>query len=145
MSEQNVELIRRLYGLFGGRGFAQVRTAVGEVVDEAFRTYLHADFEIHIPEGYPEGGEVFRGREGVEGWLAMLDDAWSEWRYEDHRYRDAGDTVVALLRVVAQGAASGVRLDREVAHVWKISEGRAARVTVYLDVDEALEAAGLDE
>jgi ketosteroid isomerase-like protein len=144
MSQKNVDLIHGLYGLFGDRGFAAARDVADEV-DTAFRVYLHPDFEIRIPESYPEGGEVFRGREGVEGWLAMIDDVWSEWRYQDHRYLDAGDTVVAILRVVAKGTASGLRLDREVAHVWRISENRAAGVTVYLDLDEALEAAGLRE
>jgi ketosteroid isomerase-like protein len=144
MSQENVAMIRALYGLFGDRSFAEARDAADEV-DTAFRVYLHPDFEIRIPERYPEGGEVFRGREGVEGWLAMIDDVWSEWRYEDHRYLDAGSTVVAILRVVAKGSASGVQLDREVAHVWRISENRAAGVTVYLDLNEALEAAGLRE
>ena len=144
MSQENVDLIRSIYGLVGDRGFAAAPDVVDEV-DRAFRVYLHPNFEIRIPEDYPEGGEVFRGREGVQGWLAMIDDVWSEWRYEDHRYLDAGDTVVAILRVVAKGTASGLQLDREVAHVWRISENRAAGVTVYLDLDEALEAAGLRE
>jgi ketosteroid isomerase-like protein len=144
MSQENVDLIRGVYGLFGDRGFA----ATGDVADEvdrAFRLYLHPDFQIRIPEDYPEGGEVFRGREGVKGWLAMIDDVWSEWRYQDHRYLDAGDTVVAIVRVVAKGTASGLQLDREVAHVWRISENRAVGVTVYLDRAEALEAAALRE
>jgi ketosteroid isomerase-like protein len=144
MSQRNVELVRSIYGLFGGRDFAEARDAADEV-DTAFRVYLHPDFEIRIPERYPEGGEVFRGRDGVERWLAMIDDVWSEWRYQDHRYLDAGATVVAILRVVAKGSASGLQLDREVAHVWRISGNRVAGVTVYLDLDEALEAAGLRE
>jgi ketosteroid isomerase-like protein len=132
MSEQNLKLIRETYALFDGRE-----------IDRAFRDYLHPEVEIRIPEGYPEGGQVFRGREGVEGWLAMIDDVWSDWHYEDHRFIAAGETVVAILRVVAEGTASGLRLDREVGHVWRIRDGRATGVTVYLDVGEALEAAGL--
>jgi ketosteroid isomerase-like protein len=144
VSQENVDLIRALYGLFGDRGLVAAGD-VAEEVDRAFRVYLHPDFQIRIPESYPEGGEVFRGRKGVEGWLAMIDDVWSEWPYQDQRYLDAGDTVVAILRVVAKGTASGLRLDREVAHVWRISENRAVGVTVYLDRAEALEAAGLRE
>ena len=129
MSQENVDLIRGVYRLFGDRGIA----AAGDVTDEvdrAFRLYLDRNFQIRIPEDYPEGGEVFRGREGVKGWLAMIDDVWSEWRYQDHRYLDAGDTVVAIVRVIAKGTASGLQLDREVAHVWRISESRAVGVTV---------------
>jgi ketosteroid isomerase-like protein len=141
MASENLDVVRALYGLFSDRAAGEDGGAL--TVDAAFRLYLHPDFEIRIPELYPEGGEVLRGRDGLEAWLATIDDVWSEWRYEDHRYLDAGDLVVALLRIVAEGIASGVRLDREVAHLWRISEGRAAGVTVYLDVDAALEAAGL--
>jgi ketosteroid isomerase-like protein len=133
MSEENLKLVREVYGLFDGRE-----------IDRAFRDYLHPDFEIRIPEGYPEGGQVFRGREGLEGWLDMIDDVWSDWHYEDHRFIDAGEAVVAIVRVVAEGAASGLRLDREVGHVWRIGDdNRATGVAVYVDVDEALETAGL--
>ena len=65
MSQENLDLIRGLYGLFGDRGFAEARDVADEI-DRAFRVYLHPDFEIRIPEDYPEGGEVFRGREGVQ-------------------------------------------------------------------------------
>jgi ketosteroid isomerase-like protein len=130
VAQENVELIRPLYDLFVERD-----------IDTAFRDYLRPDFAIRIPEGYPEGGQVFRGRKGVLDWLAMIDDVWADWHYENHRYIDAGEEVVAILRVVAEGTSSGLRFDREVGHVWRISEGRAAGVTVYLDVDEALRAA----
>jgi ketosteroid isomerase-like protein len=130
VAQEKVELIRRLYDLFVERD-----------IDTAFRDYLRPDFAIRIPEGYPEGGQVFRGRKGVLDWLAMIDDVWADWHYENHRYIDAGEEVVAILRVVAEGTSSGLRFDREVGHVWRISEGRAAGVTVYLDVDEALRAA----
>lgn len=133
VAHENVELIRRVYELFEERD-----------VDTGFRDFLTSDFAIRIPERYPEGGQVFRGREGVLGWLAMIDDVWADWHYESPRFREAGDDVVAILRVVAEGSSSGLRFDREVGHVWRVSEGRAAGVIVYLDVAEALEAAGLD-
>jgi ketosteroid isomerase-like protein len=133
VAQENVQLVRGLYDLFVDRD-----------LDTAFRDYLRPDFSIRIPEGYPEGRQVFRGREGVLEWLAMIDDVWADWHYEAHRYFDAGGDVVAILRIVAEGTSSGLRFDREVGHVWRISQGRAAGVTVYLDVDEAFQAAGLD-
>ena len=94
---------------------------------------------------YPDTPEVYRGREGFERWMEMVDDAWTEWRFEVQRYIDAGTTVVALARLAAEGAASGVRLEREVAHLWSVKGGRAICVTVYLRPEDALEAAGLAE
>jgi ketosteroid isomerase-like protein len=133
VSQENVEIVSRVYDLFEERD-----------VDTGFRDLLSPDFAIRIPERYPEGGQVFRGREGVLAWLAMIDDVWADWHYEDPRFRDAGEEVVAILRVVAEGTSSGLRFELEVGHVWRISEGRATGVTVYLDTAEALRAAGLD-
>jgi ketosteroid isomerase-like protein len=132
MSVANVRLVEEIYGLFDGRE-----------VDTAFRHYLAPGFEIRTPEGYPEGRQVFRGREGLEDWLATIDEVWSDWHYEDHRFVPAGDAVVAIVRAVAEGTASGVRLDLVVGHVWRIRDGRATGVRVYRDVEMALEAAGL--
>jgi ketosteroid isomerase-like protein len=50
---------------------------------------------------------------------------------------------VTLVRTVARGGASGVRLDRETAHLWTLRDARIARCEIYLDRSEALEAVGM--
>ena len=57
----------------------------------------------------------------------------------------AGSAVVWLAQLIAEARASGVRLEREVAHLWVVEGGRATRIQAYLDQAEALEAAGLPE
>jgi hypothetical protein len=46
--------------------------------------------------------------------------------------------VLVFVRVLAQGHLSGVRLDRETAHIWDIVDGRVTRCEVFLDRSEAL-------
>ena len=134
MSQENVEVVRKLYGLFAQRDVAP-----------AFPDYAAPDIELRVPPLYPDTPEVFRGREGIEAWMAMVDEVWTEWRFVPERYVDAGSTVVALARLIAEARASGVRLEREVAHLWVVEGGRATRIQAYLDQAEALEAAGLPE
>lgn len=133
MSRENVEIVRRVYELFERRDI------------EGLFALAADDFELRLPDVYPEGSETYRGRDGAQRWLAMVQDIWGEWRFDLERLIDADEQVVALVRIVAEGGASGVPVDREVAHVWSVRDGKASRASVHLDRSEALEAAGLRE
>jgi ribosomal protein L40E len=74
MSEENVELVRRVY-IEG-----DLLQTTSEQIDRLFREYLDEDFEFRLPGDYPEGEPVFRGREGVDQLVAMLGETWSEWQ-----------------------------------------------------------------
>jgi ketosteroid isomerase-like protein len=144
MSEENVEVIRSVYGEFGELGAGDPLRAAPDQIDRVFRHYLDDQFEAHLPPDYPEGEPVFRGREGINQLIAMLGDTWGKWRYETEHFFDAGDRgVVVFLRVLAEGEASHVPIEVEAAHVWTIRGGRAASMHVYRDRSQALEAVGL--
>jgi ketosteroid isomerase-like protein len=70
VSAENVEVARKLYELFARRDIAA-----------AFPDYAHPDFELRVPPFYPDAPGVFRGPKGVEDWIAMIDEAWAEWRF----------------------------------------------------------------
>jgi ketosteroid isomerase-like protein len=133
-----VDLVRRTYraieDLFGDRPGA---------LDDAFRNTLDERFELLLPATYPEGARVMAGRDGLKRWVATTQEIWDEWRFEPETFIPAGDQVVALVRVVARGALSGVPLVRETAHLWTVELGRVTRCEVYLDRAKALEAAGV--
>jgi ketosteroid isomerase-like protein len=131
MARERVEIVRRAYELFERR---DIDGAIGLVAE---------DFELHLPDIYPEGPETFRGRDGLRRWLAMVQDTWGEWRFDVERLIDAGERVVSLVRIVAEGGASGVPVDREVAHVWSFRGQEPLTATVYLDRADALRAVGL--
>jgi ketosteroid isomerase-like protein len=50
---------------------------------------------------------------------------------------------IARVRFVGRGAASGVAIHMELAHVCTMRRGRTARLVEYTDRTEALEAVGL--
>ena len=99
-------------------------------------------FELLLPPGYPEGEQVFRGRDGLKRWIGGIREIWDEWRMEQERFIAAGDQIVVLVRIVARGHLSGVGLDRETAHIWSTDGDLVSRCEVYFDRSEALDAVG---
>jgi ketosteroid isomerase-like protein len=103
---------------------------------------LPADFAWVVP-GHPEG-DVHRGPEGVieffREWTAEFDDLNVEWELHD-----AGpDRALAVIRMQGRGHESGVPVEMQFAQFWTFRDGRAVRMVVYNDVDEARREAGLE-
>jgi len=134
----NVDLVRRSY-----RMLADLRRDPDGPANELLRDLVDERFELHLPATYPEGEQVFRGRNGLKRWTAVTKEVWDEWRFEVERLLDAGECVVALVHVVAEGGLSGVHLERDTAHVWTLADGKVTRCDVFLERAEALDALGL--
>lgn len=134
-----MELVRRSY-----RMLDDLRKAPGGPADRLLRELVHERFELHLPPVYPDT-QVFRGREGLKRWVVRTREVWGEWRFDVERFIDMGERVVVLVHLVAEGGQSGVRLERDTAHVWTIADGQVTRCAVYLDRAEALEALGLKD
>jgi len=144
MSQENVEIVRRLYAE------APFRLAIGPdderaVLDRLFRDHFEEQLEIRMPADYPEGEQVLRGREGFAQLVGMLRETWTEFRFEAERFIDAGGRVAVFVRVLAEGGASGVATERKTAHIWTVRDGRLSSIHIYLDRAHALEAVGLRE
>ena len=140
MSQENISLVRDLTKL--------VSSVVGpdpDALDRALGDYADERFELHLPADYPEGGQVFRGREGLRAYTASLRETWREWRFVPERFLDTNDHVVVFALLVARGHESDVPIELETNHVWTIRDGRATSMRVYRDRSEALEAVGLRE
>ena len=129
-----VELVRSSYRML--EDLCNGREGPG---DPLLRELVHESFELHMPATYPEGAQVFRGPEGLKRWTAKTSELWGEWHFQVERFIDAGDRVVALVHLVAEGGLSGVRLERDTAHIWTLADGKVTRCDVYLDRSEALE------
>ena len=135
MSEENVEIVRRLYASW----------ACGE---------LHtADFFDVEMEHSRIGAEVlpglngdFRGLDGFRAATTSYLDALADLRVEAEQIIDLGDDrVLVLSRHTAQGKTSGVPFDHELGDLFTLSDGKILRYVSYWDRDEALEAVGLSE
>jgi ketosteroid isomerase-like protein len=133
MSQENVEIARRLHRAFNERD----REALAEVFDP--------DVEW-IPILAKLEGASFRGPDGVNRWLDELDRDWAEFVTDPQDFRDLGDVVLILGTWHARARHSGLVLDAQPgAWVAQIRNGRIVRQETFTDRAEALEAVGLSE
>ena len=128
-----IELVRDAY-----RFIEDIQEDRRRDFDDAYGEWFDENFELLPPPTYPEGAQVFRGRGGLRRWIAVTQEIWDDWQLNAERFIVAGDQVVVLVRVIAQGNLSGVRLDRETAHIWDTTKDRVTRCEVFLDRAEAL-------
>jgi ketosteroid isomerase-like protein len=140
MSQENVEVVRRLYSLR-----ADAAGIVRGDFDEVFLDYMHPDVEVVPPSTYPDADIAYRGREGVRRWFRQMDEVWDDWRFEPERFFDAGTRVVVFVRVSGVAKQGGPAVAISAAHVLTLRDGRITRADIFLDRSDALEAAGLSE
>lgn len=126
-----MEIVRRLYA------------AMDALDVEAIARLAHPDVEW-VPDRRVGSGPV-RGRENVIRFFADRAEMFAAMRTEIEQLWDAGDRVLAFLRVTGEGGASGVPFEIRIGHLWTIREGLVVRGEGYGDRDEALRAAGVSE
>jgi ketosteroid isomerase-like protein len=146
MSREDVERVRRVYEVDGPFWLPLGPDEERALLDRLFGGDLYDEqFEVLMPPDYPEGAQVYVGRSGMERLIAMLRDSWTAWRFEAERFVDAGDSVVVLVRVVAEGGHSGLAAVQETAHVWTVRDGRLTSIRIYRDRAQALDATGVSD
>jgi hypothetical protein len=91
-------------------------------------------------------GEPYRGYVGMERWVTDLDEQFVVWSITLDELRVIGDRVITLATVKARGRSSDIALQFPSAGILEFAEDdRVTRIRIYLDVDEALQAAGSEE
>jgi ketosteroid isomerase-like protein len=85
------------------------------------------------------------GREGFVEFMRTWTEDFEDWSIRLERLIDAGnDRVVALLHQAATGKGSGVPVELHFALLYELEAGRVVRMRNYVDLAQALEAAGLE-
>ena len=98
-----------------------------------------------VKTGITEFGRTFEGDDPIRRWVAEMRETWAEVRLEIERIFEADDVVVSFYRGIGIGRQSGVEVWRELTGVYRLHDGQIVSERVYLDREEALEAAGLRE
>ena len=129
MPESNVALIRSLY------------EAMNAVDAEAASAMLAPDCEwVSDPR---TGIRPKHGRDEVVTFFLDQAEMFGEVAVHVDELREAGDRVVALIRVKGSGFASGASVEIRIGHVWEIRDGTIVRGEGYGDRESALAAVGL--
>ena len=138
MSEENVELVRRLLDMFAHRDHEGVFAYYDPKI-EWDATHLRA-------AGLDDLAGVYHGHDGVRTYWRRWLQAWSDLEFEVQDVLDAGDEVVALIRNQRQwGRRSGIAVEMPpYGLVFTIRGGKVVRWRNFRDQESALEAAGLE-
>jgi ketosteroid isomerase-like protein len=132
VSQENLEIVRVGYEHF------QIS---GQLLPDATPDFVWDMSNFH---GWPEQ-QSYEGVEGARDFLAEWTAAWDDWELEVDALHDAGDKIIAVLRQRGRSKMTGMLVEMSFAQVWTLRAGRRARMDMYSDPDEALEAAGLAE
>jgi ketosteroid isomerase-like protein len=139
VSEENLALVRRNY-----EAINSVDRTVEEFVDPEdvapdLWASLAPDFELHGRPDVPDS-QVYRGREATKDFWRMLQEVWSELRWEPLGFTDLGDAIVVETRIVGVGRGSDVPIEADETDVFWFRDGRIVRVQGFATKAEALEA-----
>src|SRR3954470_11464508 len=94
MSQENVEIVKRLLDAFNARDL------------DRFSDQTTPDFNWS-PSMVAIEGEVFVGRAGIETYFGRMRDGWDSFRVEDGVLRDLGNRVLWSGRLDGRGRISG--------------------------------------
>lgn len=132
MSEQNVALIRGIYDAF----------AAGDIAGVVGR--MSPDMVWNEAENFPYAdGNPYRGPEAILGGVfGRLGAEWDGFAAMPEEFLDAGDTVVVLGRYRGTCKATGRAMDAQLAHVWRVEDGKAVRFQQYTDTLQAAQVMG---
>jgi ketosteroid isomerase-like protein len=134
MSQENVEIVRRMYTLADQGDEAVWDLVPPEVV---------VDFSRRLIDPV-----VLRGRDQVRAWFEREGEMWEggHTRWQPEELIDAGDKVLTFIRTGGRGKASGAEVEAHVWNVWTFHDGKPVEWTYFGDDRAAaLEAVGLSE
>ena len=137
MSQENLDIVRRLFDAFTNRG--DLRTSA-MFLDESIV------FDTRGMEWEDEDFvRVYFGPEGVRDfWRAWL-PAWRDMRVDVQWIRGIGDRVLVWLHQQQVGRVSGLPVDFFLAWDILFRDGKIVRVAFFRNERKALEAVGLSE
>jgi ketosteroid isomerase-like protein len=130
MSQENVEIVRRMAEVFNSGGA------------DAIRRFFHPEIEWREDPTFPEAG-VYQGVDAVAQYNEQFLAQFADISYEAHDLVDEGEHVIANIRVQGTGNASGAAFEVSAWWAFTCRDGQVFRVYSYLERGAALEAVGL--
>jgi ketosteroid isomerase-like protein len=128
-----------------------------EIVRDAFDAFTRGDIEgvlrrcdesivITQPAELPGASRQQHGHSGVLEAFAIWPEQWDDYRIEISRIvADPGDYVVVATQSRGRGKQSGVEVQMDFTFVLTVRDGKVVEWEIFVNEDQALEAAGLSE
>jgi uncharacterized protein len=128
MTSPNVDLLRPIYEEWG-------------------RGNWRPSFDIYDPHmewgwssEFLDLGGVYEDRRDPNPRLRSWLSGWDYWRAEAEEYLELGDYVVVLASYHGKGRESGVEIQQEGAHVFRLRDGKVIRLEIFASRALAIES-----
>jgi ketosteroid isomerase-like protein len=87
--------------------------------------YLDPEVVLYQAPGLPfTGTGVWRGRDGLERFLAVFSEVWESMTFLEQDHWGTGDTVVVRNRVRFRARSTGKQVETEILQLIKVRDGR---------------------
>ena len=137
MSQEEVEIVRRLYDEF----LAEPE----RVMDPAILQFFDPAVEIRQSASFFGTEGTFHGYDGLVRSAREVFETFRDLHFVPIRLIDADDHVVATVDAHGYGKHSDAEVHATVGHVWTLRGGRIVAWHIYMDPAEAFAAAGLQD
>jgi ketosteroid isomerase-like protein len=134
MSQENIEVVRRVYNAAARRDTATVLSLYDPGVEWDGSRSRWAEV---LP-----GTAQFQGHEELRRFFRLYYEIWESFEDDVQELIDAGDHVISVVTSRGRRRASGVDVEYTQHGVWTIRDGKVFRVVWFQTRDEALEAVG---
>jgi ketosteroid isomerase-like protein len=132
MPEENVRLVERAIAAINARDI------------ESYRACCTENVELETPMAAVGG--VYEGIDGIRRFLTDVEEAVPDWQMELDGVEEVDSKrVIAFLRNSSTGRASGVRMEWSQTNVYDLVDGKISHIRIFVDRQEALKAAGMEE
>jgi ketosteroid isomerase-like protein len=108
---------------------------------QALRRVMTPDVEL-LPPVALLNGRAYQGYDGIDEWLADVEESFAEAQIEALDLRDMGHSVLALTSFHVRGTGSRMELQSELGLVCRIEQGRIATWHGFFSHADALAALG---
>jgi ketosteroid isomerase-like protein len=131
MSQEDVEIVRRMYEAFHG--------------GDADGALAYFDPEVVADHSRRLGGGIGHGPEELRRIITEWVGTWEGFREEIEEIRDLGSLVFVIATQHGRGKGSGVQVENHYALLYEVRGEKITWMATYPEPAEALEAAGLSE
>jgi len=138
MSQENVDAVRRLFAAFQGVDVGNVERRLDEV-----REIFDPEVEWVAAPHSLLASEEYRGYDGVRRFWTQFLSAWDAYGVRVDELIDAGDQVVAVMRL--SGRTNELEVDEARSSLITLRDGRIVRIEPFARRADALDAVGLSE
>jgi ketosteroid isomerase-like protein len=131
MSQQNIEVVRRLYEAWRRDGFGVVPELMDPAVEWVNPSYAVETGTRHGYEGFAAASEA-------------LSSVYGDYRVSSARFYDVEDRVAVTGRMSTRSLGNEIPIDATRGYVFDIRDGRVVRFAWFNDPAEALREIGLE-